>query len=109
LYPTPEQAEVLTGWGHTCRAVWNVALEQRRFAWSQCRHPMRAVEQCAHLTQARAEMGWMAELPAQSGQQVLRHLDAGYDNWWNPEHPAGPPTRAAEGRAEPVGPRQRPG
>ena len=32
-YPTPGQAERLTGWGHSCRAVWNLALEQRRFAW----------------------------------------------------------------------------
>src|SRR6266540_5064719 len=71
LHPTPEQAEVLTGWAHTCRAVWNVALEQRQFAWSQRRHTLRAVEQCAHLTQARAELPWMAELPAQAGQQVL--------------------------------------
>jgi Helix-turn-helix domain len=26
LYPTPGQAERLAGWGHACRAVWNVAL-----------------------------------------------------------------------------------
>ena len=93
LHPTPEQADRLTGWAHTCRAVWNVALEQRQFAWSQRHHTMRAVEQCAHPTQARAQLPWMAELPAQAGQQVLRHLDAAYDNWWNPDHPAGPPTR----------------
>ncbi|HXP14766.1 MAG TPA: helix-turn-helix domain-containing protein, partial [Actinomycetes bacterium] len=29
-YPTPGQAGRLTGWGHSCRAVWNLALEQRR-------------------------------------------------------------------------------
>jgi hypothetical protein len=34
LYPTLGQAERLTGWGHTCRAVWNVALAQRQFAWT---------------------------------------------------------------------------
>jgi putative transposase len=34
---------------------------------------------------------WLADLPAQSGQQMLRNLDAAYDNWWNPQHPAGPP------------------
>ncbi|HET7517092.1 MAG TPA: helix-turn-helix domain-containing protein [Actinomycetes bacterium] len=27
-YPTPEQAGRLTSWGHSCRAVWNLALEQ---------------------------------------------------------------------------------
>jgi len=60
------------------------ALEQRQFAWSQRRHTLRAMEQCRHLTQARAELPWMADLPAQAAQQVLRHLDAAYDNWWNP-------------------------
>jgi putative transposase len=68
-YPTPGQAERLTGWGHSCRAVWNLALEQRRFAWRQRAHTVRSTEHCRHLTDARA-----------------------YDNWWNPEHPAQAPT-----------------
>jgi putative transposase len=93
LYPSPDQAGRLTAWGHTCRAVWNLALEQRRFAWEQRRHTMRAAEQCAHLTRARADLPWLADLPAQSAQQVLRHLDAAYDNWWNAQHPAGAPDR----------------
>jgi len=49
---------VLTGWAHTCRAVWNVALEQRRFLWTQRRRTLRAVAQC-YLTQARAELDWL--------------------------------------------------
>lgn len=93
LYPDPAQAERLIRWGHTCRAIWNIALEQRQFAWEQRQHTMRAVEQNAHLTQARAEMDWIADLPAQSGQEVFRHLDRAYDNWWNPKHPAAAPTR----------------
>jgi len=91
LYPTADQAERLIRWGHTCRALWNVALEQRRFAWQQRHHPMRAIEQCAHLTHARRDLDWMADLPAQCGQQILRRLDAAYDNWQNPDHRAGAP------------------
>jgi putative transposase len=91
LYPAVQQAECLTGWGHTSRAVWNVALAQRQFAWTQRRVTLRAVGQNRQLTEARAELPWLADLPAQSGQQMLRHLDAAYDNWWNPQHPAGPP------------------
>lgn len=91
LYPSATQADRLTSWGHTCRAVWNMALEQRHFAWAQRRHTMRAIEQCAHLTQARSELNWIADLPAQSAQQVLRQLDRAYDNWWNRSHPAGAP------------------
>jgi putative transposase len=93
LYPEPEQAARLTGWGHTCRTAWNLALEQREFAWQQRRHAIRAAEQCAHLTQARADLPWLADLPAQCAQQVLRHMDRAYDNWWNPQHPAGAPER----------------
>lgn len=91
LYPTLGQAERLTGWGHTCRAVWNFALAQRQFVYAQRGTTLRAAGQCRHLTKARAELDWLANLPAQSAQQVLAHLDRAYDNWWDPKHPAGPP------------------
>ncbi|WP_316776524.1 helix-turn-helix domain-containing protein [Streptomyces sasae] len=35
LYPTPGQEEVLTAWGHSARALWNVALERRQYAHKQ--------------------------------------------------------------------------
>jgi putative transposase len=91
-YPTLEQAGRLTEWGHSCRAVWNLALEQRQYLYRHRGLTLRAVEQCAQLTRARGELPWLADLPAQSAQQVLRHLDRAYDNWWNPQHRAGPPT-----------------
>jgi putative transposase len=91
VYPTPAQAERLTGWGHSCRAVWNLGLAQRQHLWRHRGYTLRSVEQCAQLTLARAELPWLADLPAQSAQQVLRQLDRAFDHWWNPEHPAGPP------------------
>jgi putative transposase len=91
LYPTSEQAERLTEWGHTCRAVWNVALAQRQFLYTQRGVTLRTAAQCRQLTEARAELDWLAALPAQAAQQVLAHLDRAYDNWWNPQHSAGPP------------------
>jgi putative transposase len=97
LYPAADQAERLITWGHTCRALWNVALEQRRFAWEQRRHAIRAAEQSAHLTQARADLDWVADLPAQCGQQILRRMDEAYDNWRNRAHPAGAPQRKKRG------------
>jgi putative transposase len=90
-YPTPQQADRLTGWGHTCRAVWNLALEQRQYLYRHRGVTMRAVEQNGQLTHARAELSWLADLPAQSAQHVLRQLDSAYDDWWNPQHPAGAP------------------
>jgi putative transposase len=90
-YPTPAQAERLTGWGHSCRAVWNLALAQRQHLYRHRGVALRAEEQCAQLTQARVELPWLADLPAQSAQQVLRQLDRAYGNWWNPQHPASAP------------------
>ncbi|MEU5851306.1 RNA-guided endonuclease InsQ/TnpB family protein [Saccharopolyspora shandongensis] len=92
LYPNRVQAERLTLWSHTCRAVWNIALAQRIWAYrSAQRATVRAAEQCIGLTEARREHDWLRDLPAQCAQQVLRQLDAGYDNFWNPQHPAGFP------------------
>src|SRR5260221_9092009 len=96
LYPTADQAEVLTRWGHTCRALWNVALEQREFMWAQ-RRPgpgqaprdgggrhqgdrLRAVEQCAHLTRARAELDWMADLHKLTSDLAKNHGWVGIEN-----------------------------
>jgi putative transposase len=62
-------------------------LEQRRFAWRQRGRTVWSGEQCRHLTDARADLPWLADLPAQTAQQVLRQLDRAYCNWWNPEHP----------------------
>jgi putative transposase len=91
-YPSPRQAERLTGWGHSCRAVWNLAVAQRQYLYRHRGMTLRANTQGVQLTQARRELPWLADLPAQSAQQVLRQLDRAYDNWWNPQHPAGPPT-----------------
>jgi putative transposase len=90
-YPTPEQAGRLTEWGHSCRAVWNLALAQRDHLYRHRGVTLRANAQCVQLTRARGDLPWLADLPAQSAQQVLRQLDRAYDNGWNPEHPAGPP------------------
>ncbi|MGX1669839.1 RNA-guided endonuclease InsQ/TnpB family protein [Streptomyces sp. NPDC055400] len=87
-YPTEAQEQVLARWGHTARAVWNTALHQRIYVYEQRRHTLRSSEQCRHLTQARAELGWIADLPAQAAQQILRNLDRAYGNYWKPEHPA---------------------
>ncbi|MEV0703226.1 RNA-guided endonuclease TnpB family protein [Saccharopolyspora sp. NPDC050389] len=92
LYPNAVQAERLTSWSHTCRAVWNIALAQRIWAYrSTQRVTLRSVDQCAGLTEARKEHAWLKDLPAQCAQQVLRQLDTAYDNFWNPNHPAGFP------------------
>ncbi|MFZ3548369.1 helix-turn-helix domain-containing protein [Streptomyces sp. 4.24] len=93
-YPTGDQDEVLTGWGHTARALWNVASEQRVYVWDQRRYTLRSVEQCRHLTAARAAD------PASAGPGVRQLLGLGA---------SGPVSGAEEARASPVGPVSRAG
>ncbi|MCX5378122.1 transposase [Streptomyces sp. NBC_00091] len=94
-YPTDGQGQVLTRWGHTVRALWNVALEQRMYLWEQRRYTLRSAEQCKQLTAGRADLEWLGELPAQAGQQILRQLDQAHDNFWNLQ--AGFPRRKKRG------------
>lgn len=86
LYPSPVQAERLAAWGHTCRTIWNTALEQRQFAWQQRRRWLTAFDQAPFLTEGRREYDWLADLPAQCGQQVLRRLDHAYALWRDGHH-----------------------
>ena len=57
LYPTQLQAERLIQWGHTCRTVWNLALEQRIYVYKQRRENLRADEQCRYLTPGASRSG----------------------------------------------------
>ena len=94
LYLTPAAAERMTGWGHTRRAIYNLALEQRETAYRVFGAKINSVPQCRDLTELRAAYDWVRELPCVAAQQALRHLDQAYANWWNPEHPANKPTFA---------------
>lgn len=71
---TAEQAEMAEEFGNICRAVWNVALEQRREyrrrgAW------MNYVPQAAEMTDAKHEHEWLRVAPSHILQQTLRDLD----------------------------------
>jgi putative transposase len=77
IYPTPGQRVVLDRQGHTARALWNLLHE-----WYTCRNGGIArrpsvAEVDRQLRAARTDplpgWEWVAELPAQATQQVLRH------------------------------------
>jgi putative transposase len=83
LYPTPDQAAALDRQRNTARALWNLLHE-----WYTCRHGGIArrpsiAEIDRQLRDARVNplpgWAWLADLPAQATQQVLKH----YLNAWN--------------------------
>ncbi|HCT78273.1 MAG TPA: transposase [Micromonosporaceae bacterium] len=57
-----------------CRAVWNIALEQRR-EYRRRGAYINYVEQAGQLAEAKRDFGWLAEAPSHTLQQTLRDLD----------------------------------
>ena len=58
----------LRRWSGAARVLWNLARDQRRWFPGQS---IGRVSQCLELTELRREVEWLADLPAQTGQQVL--------------------------------------
>ncbi|MEQ4716886.1 hypothetical protein [Nonomuraea sp. B19D2] len=83
------QIAVLDGQAHNARVVWNLLHEfftfrQGRFAsLAACDEAIR---------EARKEIDWLRDLPAQAAQAVLKTYRQAWANFFNPGHPAGRPT-----------------
>jgi len=78
LYPTPEQEARLLAWEGALRALWNVAHEQRRLYLARGARLPSAFDQITQLTELRAEIPWLAEVPRNVCAQVLVELDAAW-------------------------------
>ncbi|WP_281855820.1 helix-turn-helix domain-containing protein, partial [Acetobacter pasteurianus] len=74
LYPDAEQRLALARIAGACRAVYNLALEQRRDWWQ--RHKDRTGKsisfagQCRELTDLRRDVDWLREAPIHPLQQA---------------------------------------
>lgn len=95
LYPTASQAEALNEQGHTARALWNLIHEW--CTWGGSGHSgagrPTAAEMDRQLRDARTDplpdWEWLATLPAQATQQVLKHYLRAWKRFF--DGLAGPP------------------
>lgn len=75
LRPTPAQERLIeTILGH-CRALYNVALEQRITAWQRCHVSVTRFMQEAELKDIRSEFPEYAAIHSHVLQDVLARLD----------------------------------
>ena len=76
IYPTPAQEARLRRWNDALRFLWNLAHEQRLLGLSRTdkRYPM-AFDQINELTELRAAMPWLADVPRNVCAQLLVDLD----------------------------------
>jgi putative transposase len=78
VYPTTSQIERLGRWDDALRFLWNLALEQRRMGHARPRDERvypTAFDQMKELTDLRAELPWLADVPRNVCAQLLIELD----------------------------------
>jgi putative transposase len=85
LLPSIEQTAVLVEHCRHARFVWNLAVEQQQH-WKPGRHAPNYGEQCAQLTEARAEFDWLAAGSHVVQQQALRDFAQAMRNFFNGSH-----------------------
>jgi putative transposase len=85
LLPTPEQEQALAVHCRDARYVWNLAVEQHQH-WRRGLNAPGFVEQCAQLTEVRAEYGWLRAGSQTVQQQALRDFAQAMKNFFNGTH-----------------------
>ena len=78
MYPTPRQEARLLAWESALRFLWNLALEQRKMGLARPRDErifLTAFDQINELTDLRAELPWLADVPRNVCAQLLVSLD----------------------------------
>jgi putative transposase len=85
LLPTPEHEEGLLAHCRDARYVWNLAVEQQQY-WQPGRKAPGYVEQCAQLTEARAEYKWLRDGSQTVQQQALRDFAHAMQNFFTGTH-----------------------
>lgn len=84
FYPAPEQADLLNRTFGCVRVVYNRARAAREGAWTARREKFGFAETSALLTQWKKDpaLSWLNDVSSVPLQQVLRHLDVAYRNFF---------------------------
>jgi putative transposase len=77
---TAGQAEALDLQGHAARAMWNLLHEWSQWGGRDRRPTLKQADDA--IRQARAEIPWLADLPAQAAQQVLKTYVKAWRNFF---------------------------
>ena len=82
---SPAESEVLARQAGAARVLWNLIHAHYTFHAASKRWPSWA-ESDAAIRTARKEIDWLAILPAQAAQQVLKAYKQAWSNYWNGSH-----------------------
>ena len=78
VYPTSAQVDRVAAWESALRFLWNIALEQRKLGYARSKgervYPT-AFDQINELTELRAALPWLADVPRNVCSQLLVELE----------------------------------
>jgi putative transposase len=77
---TPQQAAALDEQGHAARAMWNLLHAWWTWGGKGRRPSLKQADEA--IRQARKDIPWLADLPAQAAQQVLKTYMRAWKNCW---------------------------
>jgi putative transposase len=80
LYPAKDQIPGLENQGHAARALWNLLHAWWMMSSENRRVSLKDADQV--IKQARKDIPWLAALPAQAAQQVLKQYHRAWQNCW---------------------------
>ena len=84
LRPSTRQKRLLSRWMGSCRFVYNCGLLHRSINYQQWKKSISYFDQQNALPEIKndPELSWLKEVPSQSLQMALRHLDTAFKNFF---------------------------
>jgi len=84
LKPTDEQANIFSQWLGTCRYVYNISLEYRKYLYAQKGVSIRKNDLINELPLMKKVEGfeWISNVPSQTLQSVMERLDNAYQRFF---------------------------
>ncbi|MBC7609588.1 MAG: transposase [Polaromonas sp.] len=82
LLPDAQQCQLMERIAGSCRVIYNIALDQRRW-FARPGRRINYASQASEIGQLKDEFPWFGEVPYHCLQQALVDLDAAYKNFWS--------------------------
>ena len=76
------QERTITEWIHTCRAIYNVALETKMYAYQSQKVSISAFELMKQMTLCRKEYDWVRSCSIDNLQDAIERMDKAYKSFF---------------------------
>lgn len=83
LYPNKNQELIFEGWINTCRALYNVALEERIYSYKSAGVSITKYEQYNELPELKKQHVWVSLVHSDVLQETLDRVDKSFKNFFS--------------------------